>query len=292
MKRCNKCGQEKPLDCFYAHRQCKDGHVGTCKECYRSAGKRRYEEHREEHLAKCREYRDEHREEIRAYFRKRYSEKRDELCEYQRQHRPQINARKRERRESNREAYNAYQRDYYSRTREQYAARSKRYREEHRESIRQWRKEFRVRNAERIAEQKRASFLRSVQRDPSIRERINQKHRERYATDPEYRRRRADWVKRNIKSVMVAKYRNRQVRMNAVGSFTAQEWKRLLDQTGHICLACGRPESEVKLTPDHVVPLARGGTGYIDNIQPLCLSCNCRKNAKTIDYRVGVTCGK
>lgn len=39
------------------------------------------------------------------------------------------------------------------------------------------------------------------------------------------------------------------------------------------------------LTPDHVVPLSRGGTNYIDNIQPLCGPCNSQKHAKTIDFR-------
>jgi 5-methylcytosine-specific restriction endonuclease McrA len=48
-------------------------------------------------------------------------------------------------------------------------------------------------------------------------------------------------------------------------------------------LCCGRPD--VKLTQDHVVPLARGGSNLIDNIQPLCASCNSSKGTQTIDYR-------
>lgn len=66
------------------------------------------------------------------------------------------------------------------------------------------------------------------------------------------------------------------------GSFTAEEWKALCFQYGYKCLKCGQ---SVELTVDHVVPVSKGGTNDISNIQPLCLSCNSSKGAKTVDYR-------
>jgi 5-methylcytosine-specific restriction endonuclease McrA len=42
------------------------------------------------------------------------------------------------------------------------------------------------------------------------------------------------------------------------------------------------------LEADHVVPLTRGGTDDIGNIQPLCGSCNRKKFVDTIDIRVRV----
>jgi 5-methylcytosine-specific restriction endonuclease McrA len=78
-------------------------------------------------------------------------------------------------------------------------------------------------------------------------------------------------------------HRNRRSKKKASGEFTYAEFKQLCDRFGNVCLCCGM---EKKLTPDHVIPLSRGGSNNIDNIQPLCFECNHRKRAKTIDYRL------
>jgi len=67
------------------------------------------------------------------------------------------------------------------------------------------------------------------------------------------------------------------------GSYTAKQWKLLCDFYGNKCLKCGAIDK--KLTVDHVLPTLLGGTSNIDNLQPLCLSCNCSKHANYIDYR-------
>lgn len=66
-------------------------------------------------------------------------------------------------------------------------------------------------------------------------------------------------------------------------AFTWKEFKELCQKYDNRCLCCGR--NDVPLTADHVIPLSLSGSNSIENIQPLCKSCNSRKAVKTIDYR-------
>lgn len=62
------------------------------------------------------------------------------------------------------------------------------------------------------------------------------------------------------------------------------EWVALKAKYGFACACCKAPESSVRLTVDHIVPLSRGGCDKIDNVQPLCMPCNARKHTLTIKY--------
>lgn len=78
----------------------------------------------------------------------------------------------------------------------------------------------------------------------------------------------------------------RRIRMERLSEhFSAIQWKDLCTFYNYTCLRCGRREPDIVLSPDHVIPIARGGSNSIRNIQPLCLACNKKKYAKTIDYR-------
>ncbi len=72
--------------------------------------------------------------------------------------------------------------------------------------------------------------------------------------------------------------------MGAPGSHTLEEWEELKRRCGFACVACGRKEPDISLTEDHIKPLSKGGGDNIENIQPLCRSCNSRKQANEINY--------
>ncbi|TMC25143.1 MAG: HNH endonuclease, partial [Chloroflexi bacterium] len=83
-----------------------------------------------------------------------------------------------------------------------------------------------------------------------------------------------------------AKFAKRRTReTQAGGSYTKQEWQELCIKYSYRCLCCGKQEPEIKLVADHVIPVTQMGTSNIDNIQPLCGSCNSKKHNKFIDYR-------
>ena len=64
---------------------------------------------------------------------------------------------------------------------------------------------------------------------------------------------------------------------------TAAQLKALYKHFGNRCLCCGSRRR--RLTPDHVMPLCKGGRNHTSNLQPLCRPCNVRKNQKCTDYR-------
>jgi len=78
---------------------------------------------------------------------------------------------------------------------------------------------------------------------------------------------------------------SRRIRAGCVGDHTYEEWKELKLKYNNTCLSCLKDENEVGITIDHIVPLSKNGTNYIENIQPLCKSCNCKKRTKTINYK-------
>lgn len=90
-----------------------------------------------------------------------------------------------------------------------------------------------------------------------------------------------DWKQRNPDAVTAHKNARRAAALRG-GKYTAKEWRDLCDFYGNVCLSCG---ADKNITVDHVKPLSIGGTNTIDNLQPLCGSCNYRKGKKEIDYR-------
>lgn len=74
---------------------------------------------------------------------------------------------------------------------------------------------------------------------------------------------------------------NRRIReYNAEGYHTLEEWENKKTQFKE---SCGYCKETKHLTKDHMTPLSRGGTNYINNIIPACKSCNSSKGDKTYE---------
>lgn len=59
------------------------------------------------------------------------------------------------------------------------------------------------------------------------------------------------------------------------------EWEALRD----FCAGCVRCGIDGHLVKDHITPIYQGGSDGIDNVQPLCPSCNSSKGPETTDHR-------
>lgn len=75
-----------------------------------------------------------------------------------------------------------------------------------------------------------------------------------------------------------AKRTRRSQNYRAAGDFDVDAWNAKLKEHNYECVMCGTTE---RITIDHIIPISKGGTNHIDNLQPLCMSCNCSKGAKT-----------
>jgi 5-methylcytosine-specific restriction endonuclease McrA len=90
------------------------------------------------------------------------------------------------------------------------------------------------------------------------------------------------WVQDHPDYTRAQNSRRRTRITKAGGKFTAKEFRTLCEKHNNRCLCC---KNYRKLTADHVMPVSKGGSSNIENIQPLCMPCNTKKGTKYTDYR-------
>jgi hypothetical protein len=160
--------------------------------------------------------------------------------------------------------------------------RCKRWRDANVERVRQNNRDYNVTNAERH----RARAKEWNEQNP---ERTRQRCSFWYRANKQYAGDAArEWRKANPDQVKVNRVKDKAKRRKAEaangGCLTAGEWRALLIKFESRCVCCGIKPA--KLTADHVIPVLRGGSNFIENIQPLCGPCNSSKGAHhATDYR-------
>jgi 5-methylcytosine-specific restriction endonuclease McrA len=160
----------------------------------------------------------------------------------------------------NKAAQNQNQREYYQNNKKAADARSKAWADANPERVTaNWRAAYH-RRGERELENQRAKYQR-------IKEKLKPT--------------RKAWAKANPDKIRTYEQNRRAVEMGAEGSFTPQEWQDRLIEFNYHCAYClqkieGAPHRE------HMMPLSRGGSNFIENIVPSCATCNRKKHDKTL----------
>jgi 5-methylcytosine-specific restriction endonuclease McrA len=130
-----------------------------------------------------------------------------------------------------------------------------------------------------LRDRRKARDKKKYAADPEV---IRAKNREYYRNNKQKRRESIKkWQSENpekYKLMMQGVCARRDARRKgAEGKFTAEELGTLHRKyTG--CPYCGSNDSP---TIDHIIPLSRGGTNWISNIQLCCTTCNTSKGNKT-----------
>jgi 5-methylcytosine-specific restriction endonuclease McrA len=117
-------------------------------------------------------------------------------------------------------------------------------------------------------------------------EELKRRQREwREANPDRYREIHTGWKQRNKDRVNAGTHSRRNRLVENGGHWTAAEWQALKEAQDFRCLMCGQREPDVTLTVDHVVPVSKGGSNDISNLQGLCKPCNSTKHDRILDLR-------
>jgi 5-methylcytosine-specific restriction endonuclease McrA len=255
-----KCGTvaytEEQLDLFVSGKKCKYGRFNNCKKCSNEKSKEwkkknpekraevlhnYYLKNKEKTYENSKKWRENNPEKARASAKKSRERNKE-------RYKPQKAIHDRESREKNKEALRLKKQKYYNDNKERIRRESKEKYEEKKLQLNAMRREKYEQEKDEINRLKRIQY----NRDEAVREKRLMDNR----------------ARRNLK-------------YGAEGIHTNAQFWSVCDKQKWTCVYCGSVLSQETATEDHIIPLIRGGSDWIENIQAACKGCNSRKHAKT-----------
>lgn len=251
MKKCSKCGQEKPAtrEYFYINARKRDGLFSYCILCHKQAyadnrerknaiNRKSHARHRDERNAHMREYRDGHRDELKVKHQQYYLENKARIQQY---------------RAENKDRLQVTARRYY---------------EVHRDWYGEFNRQYHINHREEILKRKQMTGV---------------DYRARYADKLRERHRR--WRLKSPQYVRLAAAKRRARIRSLPNTFTYEDWLRCLEYWNNTCAVCGIEIFDgVNAEADHWIALTdprpdNPGT-VCDNMVCMCAFCNNSKHNK------------
>lgn len=151
-------------------------------------------------------------------------------------------------------------REYKRRYKERNPTKDKEYYEANKEQIKLRNREYHKKNTNKVSEQRKAAYERN-------RERNLERSRE--------------WKKAHPDRVRISNGNRRARLKEAGGEVDADTIYQMYEDQQGLCAYCESPLFG-DFHVDHMMPLSRGGTNDWHNLAITCPSCNCSKQAKTV----------
>lgn len=204
--------------------------------------------------------------------------------EYYQKNRKKILKQAREYNARTREIHSKKGKEYYRKNKEKVKERVRKYNNEHKKECLKRANEWRKNNPEKRKAALRRYYEKKLKEDPEY---FSRKAKYFYHKDIEKSRKNLrDYRKKNPNLVRLWKYNRRakckfsSIDKEHITKDFEQKINEKMKKQNYKCIYC-RADLKDNYSLDHILPLSRGGTNDIDNIDVVCKSCNTSKGRRT-----------